>query len=544
MERLERLFVNREILLDLVLNRISVAGDSGSLAHTLFIGARGAGKTYLVQMAYHKAIENKNFGKLYTVSLLPEELYGIMSFGTLIKAIDEYREPKRTYSQEGDIVTVVFVENFGRILDMIGSEEQKRLRAYIERNRNLLLIATAQRLSEDSFDQAAPFYGFFDSIGLSAFSLEEITRMLVRKAEVDGDAGLATRLMERDIQARLAALAQVVGGLPRIWSMLSSGLSIDNLPDMISSMLEKLDQLTPLYQEMLWRLSANERKAVMALMDAGCAMTVKRLAEKTDIDQKSLATTLRLLAPGWVIQRGGCLMQYVDKRNTFYQLAEPLARIVTQVKGAKGRPIETIAEFIAAWVSLDGPDVSPMSDSVDMSDSPSCLLKEQLLKGMANTDYSVRQPEGIDEELISECLSVDEALAAMQKSCSSERILALPTPIANLVETQLSSKSCAYMRIELAFLAVQYGGPNEWLGRAVSAITSNQNEFSLRSDEEKSAQLIISCIRFLLGQAVAGLQTLGVALSAGERELTAAQWRILATTVDFPALTGYAKKGD
>ena len=563
-ERLEQLFVNREPQLDLVLNRIATAADSGSLAHMLFVGARGSGKTYLVLMAYHKAIQSDGFGERYSVSLLPEEPYGITSFETLIDAIDDYREPRQTDSIK-DIVTVAFIENFDRILDTLGPEGQKSLRAHLERNRNMLLITTAQRLSGDSFEQAAPFYGFFDTVNLSAFTNEEITRMLVRKAEVNGEAELAKRLKENDIQARLAALAQVTGGLPRIWSIFSFGLVLENLPDMVNSMLEKLDQLTPLYQEMLWRLSPNERKAVLALIDADSAMTVKTLAEETNIDQRSLGKTLRSLTPGWVIPREGYLMQFIDKRNTYYQLAEPLARIVTQIKSARGRPVKAVVDFIAAWFTLDELDKSPLvksaipnpeyaqncesdeqyygfstsyiAESVEILISSNYRLREQMLIGVTNISYDIRHPARIDEELVNRCISVDDAFSDLQESHSAERILALPSGIANMIESQLNAKSCALLRVELALLAVRSGGSDEWLIRAISAISSKNSEFSLRPDEEKTAQLIVSCIRILLGQIEAGLQTLDAALSTGERELTDTQWGILAKTVE-KALSG------
>jgi len=548
-ETLKRNFVNREAQLDLMLNRIKNAENSGSLAHTLFVGARGSGKTFLIMMAYHKAKEGYGFGEHYRISLLPEEPYGIISFETLMDAIAANREPAYENESKGAALTVTFIENFDRILEVLGVEGQKSLRAYIERNRNLLLIATAQRLSQDRFDQAAPFYGFFDVINLSAFTTEEITNMLVRKAEADGNASLVTRLKQPDTQARLAALEQVTGGLPRIWSIFSFGLVIENLPDMVGLMLEKLDYLTPLYQEMLWRLSPNERRAVMVLINSDGALTVKSLAKSAGIDQKSLGTTLRTLTPGWVIPREGRMMQYVDKRSTYYQLAEPLIRIVTQMKTGKGKPIKTVVDFLAAWFSRDELEkysflyfddknqnleitATNIDEAAKEAASPPYRLRESMLTGRPHIHDDERYPMRSDEALVREYLAVDKALGTLQNAGSSEEVLALPTAVTNLLEAQLHTTSCALMRIELALLGIRNGGSDECLRNAVAAVSAKENEFSLRSEEEKTAQLIIACIRLLLRQDKAGFRALDFALSMGERELENAQWEIIARTAN------------
>ena len=320
-DTLERLFVNREKQLNQIVKHIFDAGEFGALAHTHIIGPRGSGKTYLILMAYNAAKKNENYGKRYLLSLLPEESFEITSYETLMDLIDENREPQKTNgtSEESgksyinnsreNVITVAFIENFDQVLNDLRVEGQKRLRAYIERNRNLLLITTAQQLSEKSFDQSMPFYGFFDTINLKPFNTEQITRLLAKQAEVNGNTALSLRLQEPGTQARLAALVKVTGGFPRIWSFFSFGLAEGDLPDMTGLMLEKLDLFTPLYQEMIKRLSTNERKAVMALINNEGAMTVKMLADKTGIEQKSLSTTLRMLPVGWITPCGGYLMR-------------------------------------------------------------------------------------------------------------------------------------------------------------------------------------------------------------------------------------------
>ena len=577
-DTLERLFVNREKQLNQIIKCISNAGEFGALAHTHIVGPRGSGKTYLVLMAYNEAKKNENYGKQYLLSLLPEESFEITSYKTLMESIDENRELPYLYetSEDSDssyvnsprenMVTIAFIENFDQVLNDLGDEGQKRLRAYIERNRNLLLITTAQQLSEKSFDQSMPFYGFFDTINLTAFNTEQITRMLIRQAEVNGNTALSLRLQEPGTQARLAALVQVTGGLPRIWSFFSFGLADGNLSDMLGLMLEKLDLLTPQYQEMMKRLSINERRAVMALINNEGAMTVKMLAEKTGIEQKSLSTTLRLLPAGWITSRGGYLMRYVDKRNTYYQLAEPIYRIVSQLKKAKGKPVKTVVDFLSTWFSLNELEQYPFGKSkngsfffdmdfhnngnqrmdgflapyifeaMNISRSPLNRFREYMLSFYEYDDSENTYPAKADDDLINEFRKVEDALKALLETGSADMILDLPVGIANIIEEKLQTSSCAYMQIEIALLAVRIGGSDEFLRYALTAISTRGREegISMRPEEEKTAQIIIACIRLLHGHESAGLHTLEYAFSLGNFELTKKQWAIIESTVNCP----------
>ena len=506
-ETLGRLFVSREALLELILKRIVDAGNSDSLAHTLIVGARGLGKTFLMRLAYSKARELKAFGKRFSLSALPEEPYGITSFESLLQAIAANVDPPSKNEYKHNTITVALIENFDKVLAAIGLDGQNRLRAYTERSRNLLLVATAQQLPQNAFEQAAPFYGFFDTIILPSFDIEEITHMLIRYAEADGHDDIVSQLNAPSTQARLKALKEVVGGAPRIWSLFASGLNTDTISDTTGLMFEKLGYLAPLYQEMLWRLSVNERKAVLTLADNDGAMTVKTLAEITELDQKSIGTVLRKLSPEWVIPRDGYLMQYVDKRSTYYQLSDPLTRIVMQPKEPKGESLKYAVDFLTTWFSYNEYDEANLFEANLFPFIELFNIKETIFQ------------------------KVDEALKTLQNTGSSADILSLPTAIANLLETRLQTDSCAYLRIELAFLAACSCEPAECISNAISAISAKDNAFSLRPEEEKTGQLFIACIRLLLSQQQAGLQTLDFALSLGERELDSRQLKVIAATI-------------
>ena len=62
-ELLERLFVVRERTLDAIMARVDAAAATSERNHTLLVGPRGAGKTHLVALAYHRINERRRGGR-------------------------------------------------------------------------------------------------------------------------------------------------------------------------------------------------------------------------------------------------------------------------------------------------------------------------------------------------------------------------------------------------------------------------------------------------------------------------------------------------
>jgi hypothetical protein len=88
----------------------------------------------------------------------------------------------------------------------------------------------------------------------------------------------------------------------------------DELADTVVS---RFDDLTPVYQGEFSRLSAQERQAVMALVEADHPMTVKALAAAAGIDRVGAGAVAKSLrAKHWIQARSGLLSAHLDKRNT------------------------------------------------------------------------------------------------------------------------------------------------------------------------------------------------------------------------------------
>lgn len=482
---LEQLFVNRSHQLDDALGRVERAATSEERAAKLFVGPRGAGKTHLLSLVYHRARALPGLGERFQLAWLPEDLWTIGSLDDLAVEILACLEPPpeedgitsltaivEAAARRGPIV--VLVENLDTVLQAIGSDGQRRLRALLENHRPMLLIATSTRLGDDLLDQAQPFYGFFDTTTLEPFDIDEAALMLKRIAELNGDGALASRLDEPRARSRLATIAHLAGGQPRVWALLAAGLTVERLDDLVSTLVERFDDLTPYYQQQLDRLSLNERKAVRSLAAAPGAVPVGELAERTGIEARSLAKTITdLRRRGWVVRRTGPLVDLADGRRSYYQLAEPLARLAFQLKEARGRPVALVVEFLKAWFDHE------LLEAVDDSDElvlRYCQAAYQALlgdaplaiaKALGDPTLDLFHPDpqaAINPAVETQLLDLDDALAAFQRG-DPEPLLRQPPAISCLIEHRLADRTPARQRLDLARLALHGGRTQEWVAR-------------------------------------------------------------------------------
>jgi len=564
-EKLERLFVIREPILADGVERISDAVATGRLAHVLYSGPRGAGKTHLVSLIHHRAKALPGFGEAFTLSWLPEDPLEIYDFDSLMSSIEQHRTPGNAP------LTVVIAENFDEILQVLGTDGQRRLRARIERDADLLLVVTTTRLSSNLISQARPFYGFFDTIELRPFDVDEARVMLRRVAEISGETALMDRLGDPDVSARLAVVSQLTGGQPRSWALLSAGLTIDNVTDMLELLLAVFDNLTPYYQEQLKGLSGNETKIVLTLIKADHPMTVQELAKETGITPATVSSTVRRLQPAWLEPRTGWLQKFVDKRRTYYQLVEPLARLAIQVKITRGEPMSLVIDFLTAWYSrndldtalrqsildasagdyesgyenaygddiqrsvarqvigaatLDGISLDYVKAAVDAMSDPTQELREQLITACdLRAERLTWQTANLPA--LQQAAQIDDALRMLQERRDASGILGLPSALSATIEAQLEGTAVGLVRLEIALFAVRSGGGPEWADRAVEAMVDAP------ADQLRLAQISLGCLRLILGESKAGLALLRDAISLDSSVFSSDEWQVIATLLQY-----------
>jgi DNA-binding MarR family transcriptional regulator len=504
---LEALFVGRRHFIDDCVTRVRKAATSSARSAKLFIGPRGAGKTHLLSLVNYRCRHLEEFGKTFQIAWLPEDLWTIDSLESLLKEIVRSIEPalkgpeagqkespiatlRRAVSISGPVV--VLIENIDQVFEAMGVAGQRELRALIENTGHLLLIATSTRSSESLTNQDSPFYGFFDPTELEQFSVEDAAIMLKRIAAQNGNTELSTFLDTSRARQRLAAISHLAGGQPRVWSLLASGLTVEGLDDLVGMLMERFDDLTPYYQEQMARLSLNERKTVRALADLDHSCTVKDLAAATGIDQRSLSKTISdLRLKGWVRQRTGPIVELADGRHTYYDLAEPLARLAFQLKESRGKPIRLIVDFLKLW--FDEIEMVKMGNRPGhqnlISDYRTAVSSEsetdqaaKLSKILSAEDLGIPRfpiPEsnfeqGQSRELSLLLCTLDDGLALLESGDAS-LLLELSAGLTGLIEGELGAGSTIQaQRVRLASIAVVSSEqPFSWTLRLESILSSH-----------------------------------------------------------------------
>lgn len=481
---LERLFVVRKPVLESLMKRVGDLGNTPSPHHTLLVGPRGAGKTHLISLVYHRAKNRAGTdgGKPLRIAWLPEDPWTIVSYARLLAAILERVAPdtgvksadeaeldarlRSTSRKDGPVL--VLMENVDQILDALGQVGQQKLRNLLQTESGVLIIGSTTRLDRSLSSHAAPFFGFFDTIRLEPFSPEEAREMLTALAREAGNAELAERLSSSGALARIHTIAHLAGGQPRLWALLGSALTVEELRDLAALLLSRFDDLTPYYQEQLARLSPLQRLVVAELAAADRPLPVKDIAERVGSDQRSVAKAVGDLAErGWLKPVSTIFTELLDRRRTYYDLAEPLARLAFQIKESRGEPLPLVVDFLVNWFDADQ---LRSSDGSDYGRVALMRMEQDEVGGLARRLTSLPESRIPSLDLLGQ---VEDALAAFSVG-DAEPVMALRSTLRQAIELRAHDDGgIASVRLELLEDALREVGDvprgdtnSAWVARA------------------------------------------------------------------------------
>ena len=481
---LERLFVVRKPVLESLMKRVGDLGATPSPHHTLLVGPRGAGKTHLISLVYHRAKQLADARKnaRLRIAWLPEDPWTIVSYARLLAAILERVSPdtgvksadeaeldarlRSTSRKDGPVL--VLMENVDQILDALGEVGQQKLRNLLQTESGVLIIGSTTRLDRSLSSHAAPFFGFFDTIRLEPFSPEEAREMLKALAREVGNAELAERLSSSGALARIHTIAHLAGGQPRLWALLGSALTVEELRDLAALLLSRFDDLTPYYQEQLARLSPLQRLVVAELAAADRPLPVKDIAERVGSDQRSVAKAVGDLAErGWLKPVSTIFTELLDRRRTYYDLAEPLARLAFQIKESRGEPLPLVVDFLVNWFDADQ---LRSSDGSDYGRVALMRMEQDEVGGLARRLTSLPESRIPSLDLLGQ---VEDALAAFSTG-DAEPVMALRSTLRQAIELRAHDEGgIVSVRLELLEDALREVGDvprgnddSVWLARA------------------------------------------------------------------------------
>ena len=483
-ERLESLFVVRHHILDNLMSSVEELGATPSPHHTLLVGPRGSGKTHLISLVYHRSAHLVEQGRCerLRIAWLPEDPWTIVSYSRLLAAILERLSPdaelngvdeaeldarlRITSREDGPIL--VLMENVDRILEALGDLGQQRFRNLLQTESGILIIGSTTVLDRTLSDHAYPFFGFFDTIRLKPFSPAQARDMLRALAKESGNEDLANALEGDGARARIHTIAHLAGGQPRLWALLGSALTVDELNDLTNLLLNRFDDLTPFFQEQLARLSPQQRLVVAELAAANRPLSVKELAGRIGADQRSAAKTVSDLTDrGWLEPVSTIFANLLDRRRTYYELAEPLARLAFQIKESRGEPLPLIIDFLVSWFDADQ---LRSSNGGDYGQAALARMERDEVVDLARQLTSLPNSHIHSLDLLGR---VEDALASVSDG-DAEPVMSLPSALRQAIEYRADSPhDLIPIRLSLLYLALEDVGDiprhefsDKWLARA------------------------------------------------------------------------------
>lgn len=366
---LKRIFVQREKLLERIVDRLSRSMTTGDKHHILLVGPRGSGKTHLVSLTTWDLQEKKELADVMRVAWLGEgdSFTGLvhLAFGIASQLALEYpdefptdfKTPVRGLSQDdaalavlqsiidqlGDRTLLLVTENMDQTFHALGDSGQKKWRAFLQETRKIATLATAQQLFAGVSDRKEAFFGFFDIQHMEPLSVNEAAELIARISTEQSKPELAVYLNSAEGRFRIRALHYLAGGNHRMYVLLAEFLTKDSLEDLVAAFEGLAEDMTPYFQERMRSLPDQQRQLAQCLCDAEGALTVKQIAGETFIEERTCSKQLgNLKAKGYVRseKRG---------KESYYDMVEPLMRLCLEVKNQRGRPLRMVARFLRGW---------------------------------------------------------------------------------------------------------------------------------------------------------------------------------------------------
>lgn len=366
---LETIFVQRQNLLQDVLEQIRDSATTGNKHHLLFVGPRGIGKTHLLALIRHRVDADVGLRDQLRVAWLNEDetstsflellvrIYRALSAGyptefpeqRLKETFNRQAADGQRYLEQqlleglGGNTLLLLVENLDELFKGLGDTGQKAWRAFLQEHPIACQIATSQSLFAAISRRATPFFGFFSVHHLQPLSVTEAQVLLLKIAQQAGNDTLVKYLQTPEGRSRVRALHHLAGGNHRVYVVLAEFIDRDSLDELVGPFEEMVDGLTPYYQERLRWLAPQQRRIIELLCTQKEPLAVKEIARQLFSKEQTIASQLKKL------KQLGYVNSSPRGRESLYELTEPLMRLSFEVKENQREPLRLIVDFLRVW---------------------------------------------------------------------------------------------------------------------------------------------------------------------------------------------------
>lgn len=366
----------------------SLKAAPGALQHLVIHGPRGFGKSFmarLVQIETGKLAAARGLSVPFV--LLPEEQHNLTRSPHALPAYIAHRladlrtgedhswtgamfqwpDPEKAAAQwdeataalerELDVsfaggggMAIVVIENFDLLLFNVFKEDavEQRLRKWLDRPGNrLMLIATATGSVDMDYDR--PLFQAFEPIRLDPWDQDTCIAYFNRRRQAE-----AKPLLDAAMEAKARAVADFIGGNPRLAQLLADVLDTQDALSVADTMKALADKLSDYYRRRIDDLPPLAQGLLDALIRGGEPSSQTELAKRVGAPgQSTIARVMQDLQHTDII-RG---LPAADSRETLYRVTDRVFvhfyRLRQGNQLALQTPLATILEFLRAFYSRE-----------------------------------------------------------------------------------------------------------------------------------------------------------------------------------------------
>ena len=345
-----RQFVVRVRELETVLEVLRGDLDAASCQHALIVAPRGRGKTMLLErVAAELRTDPELTGRLLPVRFMEEsyEVFDAASFwldalfhfarevetqapdfarelreshANLTRRWREetLEEPARAAVLEAavrmDRRLVLMVENLQAFAAGPENDFGWKLRAALQSEPRIIVLATATSYFRELEDAQAPFFDLFRTVSLEPLNADECRRLW---QEISGEC-----LEGREIRP----LEILTGGSPRLLVILAELARHISVRELMERLVVLIDDYTEYFRSQLEGLPSVERRVFLAVADLWQPSKTGEIAARARLDVRTASTML-----GRLVERGAVVAEGSGKRR-FYASAERLFSIYYKLR--------------------------------------------------------------------------------------------------------------------------------------------------------------------------------------------------------------------
>ena len=402
------------------------SSEGNSNVHSIVIGPRGSGKTYLLLRVAAEIRRNVGLSLFHPV-VFAEESYEVSTVGEfwleclghLAEQAPEGECPNlqlsyndlRAVRDDSELANrclgailhfadrqrkriVLIVENLNMLFSDIDDEDAGwRLRHTLQNEPRILLLGSATSRFDEIDHPDHALYDLFQVITLRHLDTEQCMSLW---QAVSGQPSTALTVRPLEI---------LTGGNPRLLTIIALYSAGRSFHELKSNLLDLVDDHTEYFKSHLDSLPALERKIYLTLARLWKPATAREVADQSRVDINKCSALLKRL-----VERGGVVVAGGTPRRRQYYLTERLYNIYYLLRRDRGssKAVEALIDFMVClyspeelWDVVVGIYQEARLTSLDVREPVAQVLieKAHLLADMGHEDEAIAILEQVTQRL-------------------------------------------------------------------------------------------------------------------------------------------------